>query len=210
MDINAAPTRGNLMQVEKSLKLSRNGYNLMDRKRMILMNEIMTLSKQASQVQEELKEAYEEAYKQLSTATGEIGMFNVEQAAYGVPVSDALDIKIRSVMGTEIPETRLAEESLEPHYSLFDTTIAVDQARIAFERVKKLQVKLAEIENSAYRLANNIQKTQKRVNALQNITIPQLEEAQVAISSALEEKEREEFTRLKVVKAILANKAEEA
>lgn len=210
MDINAAPTRGNLMQVEKSLKLSRNGYNLMDRKRMILMNEIMTLSKQASQVQEELKEAYEEAYKQLSTATGEIGMFNVEQAAYGVPVSDALDIKIRSVMGTEILETRLAEENLEPHYSLFDTTIAVDQARIAFERVKKLQVKLAEIENSAYRLANNIQKTQKRVNALQNITIPQLEEAQVAISSALEEKEREEFTRLKVVKAILANKAEEA
>ena len=210
MDINASPTRGNLMQVDKSLKLSRNGYNLMDRKRMILMNEIMTLSKEASQIQEKLKAAYGEAYKQLSIATGEIGMVNVEQAAYGVPISDALDIKIRSVMGTEIPETRLPKEKLEPNYSLFDTSIAVDQARIAFEKVKELQVKLAEIENSAYRLANNIQKTQKRVNALQNITIPQLEDAQVAISSALEEKEREEFTRLKVVKAILANKAEKA
>ena len=81
-----------------------------------------------------------------------------------------------------------------------NTSEALDIARERFERVKELTIKLSMVENSAYRLANSIKKTQKRANALKNITIPHYEELSKSISNALEEKEREEFTRLKVIK----------
>ena len=83
---------------------------------------------------------------------------------------------------------------------------ALDQARIAFEKVKDLTIRLSMIENSAYRLAANIKKTQKRANALKNITIPMYEALTKNIQNALEEKEREEFTRLKVIKRMQTSK----
>ena len=85
-------------------------------------------------------------------------------------------------------------------YSLGDTGESLDIAREAFRKVKNLTIKLAEVENSAYRLATNIKKTQKRANALKNITIPMYTNLVYNINNALEEKEREEFTRLKVIK----------
>ena len=87
-----------------------------------------------------------------------------------------------------------------PTYAVSTTKDAVDQALEAFRKVKDLTVKLTMVENAAYRLASNIKKTQKRANALQNITIPMYSKLVYSISNALEEKEREEFTRLKVIK----------
>ena len=87
-----------------------------------------------------------------------------------------------------------------PTYSFFSTKESLDQAKESFERVKELTIKLSVVENSAYRLAINIRKTQKRANALKNITIPLYTKRVQDISNALEEKEREEFTRLKVIK----------
>lgn len=203
MDVNTAPTKGNLMQIEKTLDLSRNGYQLMDRKRMILMNELVSLVDQSRKVQVDLKAAYNEAYHYLALAAYENGMLSIHDVSENIPISNQLQILARSVMGSEVPELRFKHEDLMPAYSFYQLTLAVDKARIAFRKVNDYQVKLAQIENAAYRLANNMQKTQKRVNALQNVTIPQLEQAQKDISGALEEKEREEFTRLKVVKRIL-------
>ena len=85
-------------------------------------------------------------------------------------------------------------------YGFNNTTETLDEARYHFEKVKELTIKLSMVENSAYRLANNIKKTQKRANALKNITIPMYETLTRDITNALEEKEREEFTRLKVIK----------
>ena len=92
------------------------------------------------------------------------------------------------------------EKPMELAYGFNNTSEALDIARERFERVKELTIKLSMVENSAYRLANSIKKTQKRANALKNITIPHYEELSRSISNALEEKEREEFTRLKVIK----------
>ncbi|KAA9234370.1 MULTISPECIES: V-type ATP synthase subunit D [Aerococcus] len=208
MEVNHTPTKGNLMQVEKTLRLSKNGHELMDRKRMILMNEIMSLVQKAKKVQEQLKEAYQKAYECLFEAQREIGLHTIADWAQDVPQSDSLSLKVRSVMGSEVPEVDYQAETMQPAYSFSQTTTKMDEARIAFEAVKDLEMQLAQVENAAYRLASNIQKTQKRVNALKNITIPQLQDAQRDISSALEEKEREEFTRLKVVKRILTAKDE--
>ena len=104
-------------------------------------------------------------------------------------------------MGTEIPLVKHNEEKRNPVYSFYGTTESLDKAKASFEKVKDLTIKLSMIENSAYRLAYNIKKTQKRANALKNITIPNYESLVKTIGNALEEKEREEFTRLKVIKS---------
>lgn len=103
-------------------------------------------------------------------------------------------------MGTEIPWYSTRRPPSTPTYAYYNTRESLDDARVKFDKVKELTIKLSMVENSAYRLANNIKKTQKRANALKNITIPTYETLTKDITNALEEKEREEFTRLKVIK----------
>ena len=158
MDPREFPTKGNLMLAKNSLMLARQGYDLMDKKRNILLKELMGL------------------------------------------IDEAKDIQTRSIMGTEIPHIKYDAKQNDLTYSFSTTHESVDIAREAFREVKELTIKLAEVENSAYRLAANIKKTQKRANALKNITIPMYTNLVHTISNALEEKEREEFTRLKVIK----------
>ena len=122
------------------------------------------------------------------------------------PVDDGVGIKARSIMGTEIPLVRHEQGPMKVAYGFNNTSESLDIARQHFERVKELTIKLSMVENSAYRLANSIKKTQKRANALKNITIPHYEALSRTISNALEEKEREEFTRLKVIKRMKAEK----
>ena len=125
----------------------------------------------------------------------------MQEIAFTVPIEDSIRIQARSIMGTEIPHVKYDEKRNNLTYSFGVTHESVDMAREAFRQVKQLTIKLAEVENSAYRLANNIKKTQKRANALKNITIPMYEGLVKNINNALEEKEREEFTRLKVIKS---------
>ena len=103
-------------------------------------------------------------------------------------------------MGTEIPHVKCDEKQNDLTYAFSTTSESIDMVREAFREVKDLTIKLSEVENSAYRLAANIKKTQKRANALHNITIPMYTNLVKNISDALEEKDREEFTRLKVIK----------
>ena len=104
-------------------------------------------------------------------------------------------------MGTEIHHVKYVPDAGKPTYSFSTTHESIDKAREAFRKVKDLTVKLSMVENAAYRLATNIKKTQKRANALQNITIPMYTTLVHDINNALEEKDREEFTRLKVIKS---------
>ena len=200
MPVNTAPTKGNLMRIEKTLSLSNQGYEMLDRKRIILINEIMSLVKEAEDIQRQIDQTYRDAYAALEQANVEAGIRYVEEIAATVPIEDSLKLKVRSVMGTEIPLVEYDETPSRPAYSFYSTNSSLDEARVAFEKVKKLTIDLSMIENTAFRLANNIRKTQKRANALKNISIPRLQTQRVDIVNALEEKEREEFTRLKVVK----------
>ena len=201
MNPNTFPTKGNLILAKNSLALAKQGFDLMDKKRNILMREIMNLISQAS----EIDSTFREAYGLLQRANIEMGIHEVEEISFSVPVEDSIRIKTRSVMGTEIPLVEYKPQADEPTYAYYSTTQALDQARLAFEKVKDLTIRLSMIENSAYRLAN-IKKTQKRANALKNITIPMYEALTKNIQNALEEKEREEFTRLKVIKRMQTSK----
>ena len=173
----------------------------MDKKRNILIREMMELIDQAKDIQAQIDETFRTAYAALQKANMEIGIAFVDQISHTVPVENSIRIKTRSVMGTEIPLVEYDRQSSNtPTYAYYSTKLSLDEAKAAFERVKELSIQLSMIENAAIRLATNIKKTQKRANALKNITIPRYETLTRDITNALEEKEREEFTRLKVIK----------
>ena len=202
MDPNTFPTKGNLILAKNSLALAKQGYELMDKKRNILIKELMDLIDQAKDIQSEIDSTFSTAYKALQRANIKMGIHNVEEICHTIPIDDDIVIKTRSIMGTEIPLVEYKKKENELPYSLHKTSAALDIAYKHFEKVKQLTIRLSMVENSAIRLATSIKKTQKRANALQNITIPRYTELVTSITNALEEKEREEFTRLKVIKKI--------
>ncbi|HJA31336.1 MAG: V-type ATP synthase subunit D [Clostridiales bacterium] len=200
MDLNAFPTKGNLMLAKNSLALAKQGYELMDKKRNILVRELMNLIEEAKTIQAEIDSTFSQAYQSLQKANIQTGIHYVQEIARAIPIEDSVRVKSRSIMGTEIPLVEHEEEKRQPYYGFYNSSESVDEAREGFLKVKELTIRLSMVENSAYRLAVNIRKTQKRANALKNITIPSYTALVKNISNALEEKEREEFTRLKVIK----------
>ena len=201
MNPNTFHTKGNLILAKNSLALASQGYELMDKKRNILIRELMALIDQAKDIQSEIDVTFQTAYRALQKANIELGISYVQEAGESIPVEDSIEIKARSIMGTEIPLVRFHKKQEEvPTYAFYSTKESLDQARAAFDRVKELTIRLSMVENSAYRLASSIKKTQKRANALKNITIPSYSGLVRDITNSLEEKDREEFTRLKVIK----------
>ncbi len=200
MNPNTFPTKGNLILAKNSLALASQGYELMDKKRNILLRELMGLIDQAKDIQSEIDSTFREAYQALQKANIELGIHYVQDIAASVPLEQSIRIKTRSIMGTEIPLVQSQSDWPNLTYAFYSSSEALDQARMNFEKVKELTIKLSMVENSAYRLASSIRKTQKRANALKNITIPTYQNLVTTISNALEEKDREEFTRLKVIK----------
>lgn len=208
MDPNTFPTKGNLILSNNSLALALQGFDLMDKKRNILIREMMDLIEEAKGIQSQIDQTFRNAYAALQKANMEIGINTVQTISYTVPIEDSIRIKTRSIMGTEIPLVESNPGGNLPTYAFYSTKESLDEAKQAFEKVKALTIKLSMVENSAYRLASNIKKTQKRANALKNITIPHYEQLTKDISNALEEKEREEFTRLKVIKRMQMKKSQ--
>ena len=200
MDPNTFPTKGNLILAKNSLALAKQGFELMDKKRNILIKELMDLIDEASNIQSEIDTTFSNAYNALQRVNIEMGIHNVSEIAKTIPEEDSISIKLRSIMGTEIPLVEYKKFQNKAPYSFYGTKISLDEAYYQFNKVKELTLRLSMVETSAYRLAANIKKTQKRANALQNITIPRYTELVANIQNALEEKEREEFTRLKVIK----------
>ena len=198
MALKVVPTKGNLIAMKKSLQLANLGYNLMDQKRNVLIKEMMTLLDDVKIIRDQITSSYQEAYDALQEANISMGL--ISSIVNSTPEDYGISIAYRSVMGVEIPKISYNQQPLKMTYDIERSNSKVDYAYNCFYRVKQLTVLLAEVENSVYRLANTIRKTQKRANALKNISIPRFESTIKVISEALEEKEREEFTRQKVIK----------
>ena len=201
------PTKGNLIATKKNLQLAALGYELLDRKRNILIRKIMTLVEKAKELRSSIEDTYKEAYEMLKLANMSMGV--ITPYAECMPVEDGIELSSKTVMGVELPKVIFHETPREVCYGFSRTDSQLDRAFIAFEKVKKLTVTLAEVENSIYRLSVAIKKTQRRANALQNIIIPRYTDTVKFIADSLEEKDREEFSRMKVIKAVKLKKENE-
>ena len=199
MSTTVFATKGNLISTQRSLALAKTGYELMDKKRNILIREMMLLVDKVTSVQSEIDKVFSEAYASLIEANLSSGV--IQSIAEAVHDEKGVRVRTKSVMGVEVPIVTLEErrEGAVP-YGLSETDSALDIAYSKFAQVKDLCVKLAEIENSVYRLAIAIKKTQRRANSLKNIVIPRQEATVKFIVNTLEEKEREEFSRMKIIK----------
>lgn len=193
------PTKSVLLATKKSLTLAQTGYELLDRKRNILIREIMTMLDDIKEIQSQIADTYAAAYRALQNANLTLGICDI--IAGSVPIEDGLELDWRSVMGVELPTAKLDSQPARNTYGYYGTNSYLDEAFLKFNEVKKLTVRLAVIEDSVVRLAAAIKKTQKRANALKNIVIPRFKDTIRYISSELEEKEREEFSRMKVIKS---------
>ena len=132
MNPNTFPTKGNLILAKNSLALASQGYELMDKKRNILLRELMGLIDQAKAIQSEIDTTYTEAYKALQQANIELGIHFVEEMAASVPVEDSIRIKTRSIMGTEIPLVQHEPVPMKLSYAYYSTRESLDEARQHF------------------------------------------------------------------------------
>lgn len=194
------PTKGNLLIAKSRLALSKQGYELLDKKRNILVREMMLLIDQAKELQTQISTTFSEAYQALQLANISLGISTVDQISKAISLEDQITIKVRSIMGVEIPIIGKLDPAIKPQFGFARTNESLDMAYQKFLKVKQLSLLLAEIENAVYRLAINIKRTQKRANALQNVMIPKYEQITKSMINSLEEKEREEFSRLKSIK----------
>lgn len=200
MAVQIAPTKANLIKSKSSLILSKKGYELLDKKRVVLIKEMMELVDKAKNISTEINYVISDAYMALQKANITLGVKNVEDISYSVPTDEHFEVLLKSVMGVDIPTVKFKNEKIRPTYGFYSTNSALDEARLKFNEVRYKIYELAEIENSIFKLAKEIEKTQKRTNALQHIQIPKYKEQVKYIQEVLEEKEREDFFRLKKLK----------
>ncbi|WP_353107345.1 V-type ATP synthase subunit D [Acetoanaerobium noterae] len=194
------PTKANLLKSKDALDFSKKGFSLLDKKRTVLIREVMGLVDKANEIQKLVEEKFEEGYRALQVVNMTIGINNVQEIALSIPKDETFEILYRSIMGLEVPTVEYEKQEDHPTYSFYRTNPAMDIAAKKFLEIKYLIYELAEIENAVYKIAMEIKKTGKRANALDKIQIPRYEEAVKYIQDVLEEKEREDFFRLKKVK----------
>jgi V/A-type H+-transporting ATPase subunit D len=194
------PTKANLIKSKNSLSFAKKGFELLDKKRTVLIREMMNLIESATKLQAEVDEAFQEAYRNLEIANILMGPETVKEIAESIETEKDFNILYKSVMGVEVPIIKRQSSTLKAEYGFYRTSPAFDKTVLSFMKVRDLIYELAEIENSVYKLAMEIKKTQKRANALEKIQIPRYESTIKYIDSVLQEKEREDFFRLKRVK----------
>jgi V/A-type H+-transporting ATPase subunit D len=202
MAIKITPTKANLIKAKGRLSFSEKGYDLLDKKRTILIQEIMQLVKEAETIEKEIGRLFKEAYEALQQTCISMGLNHLEEFALSVMPEIPFDIRAKSVMGVDIPEviyTEARENQILP-YGFYENNPALDITMRKFNDVKYLSYQLAQIESTAYKLSLEIKKTQKSANALDKVQIPRLKAEIKYIQETIEEKEREEFFRLKKVK----------
>ncbi len=207
--INVPPTRSNLLRTRQELRFAREGYEILDQKRVVLAKELVRLANDAEALQDQMDKLLAQAYRAQEKAMLTMGREHVEWAALAVHRTVDVQVKHRGVMGISLPLIDAAGEPPTMTYSLGDTSASLDEASAAFREVLSHIPELSRLVTSVWRLAVELRKTQRRVNALEFIFIPQYEETIRFIQSSLEEREREETFRLKLLKSRSATSVEE-
>ena len=192
MSKNLLPTKNNLLKLKSSIEMSKNGQNLLEEKKLVLKKKIEYYLLE----EKELKNT-EDSIKKAIVDVGFDDLIDISDATRD---DDTISIKYLTLMGVEIPSVISDEQGAELSYGLYHTTTNVDESIVKFVEVKNLAIKLTGIQNTICLLQKAIEKVERRSNALKEVIIPRDENLAKKITVALEESERDEFVRLKVVK----------
>lgn len=205
---NTAPTKSNLIALKNELKFATLGHELLDQKRNILVMELLNLVDQAVDFQEKADKVLAAAYACLEDAALDMGKRRLLSLSSAVRVEAELEISQRKVMGVPLPVVQTGFSGKAPWYSPGNTSFHVDTAIEEFRGALEMTGKLAELKVSIMRLAREVKKTIRKVNALEKIAIPELRETVAHIQNRLEENERDMLILMKQVKSRLESKAQ--
>lgn len=195
-----APTRTNLIKLKGDLAFANEGYALLEQKREILIVELKRFTARAVEAQKKADEELANAYNALKEAELASGVSGASSAARAVNVEPEISLRERRVMGVSIPAVKLDLRDNLPYYGPQSTSVWTDEAVVRFKNALTAIAALAESRISVIRLAREIQKTVRRVNALEKVFIPDYEETIDYVEDSLEESDREAFFILRLVK----------
>lgn len=203
---NYAPTKTNLLKLRSNLQFAEQGYELLDQKRNILIVELLSLVDQTADHQARVDAALAEAYETFQKAILDMGRLKVQYLTGAVNIATDITVGSRRVMGVNLPVVDTEFTEHRPYFSPMGTSFWIDSSVQNFKEVLRLLGKLSELRISVLRLANEVKRTIRKVNALEKIAIPDLKEAVHYIETRLEENERDMFTLMKRVKENLDRK----
>ncbi len=194
-------TKSNLLRLKEDLALAEEGRQLLDEKREIILRELFSHLEDMRRSRAEASALLAEAYKELACACVALGSDQVARAGLASPPPTAIDVQERSLFGVVLPLLGWEPSEESPPWGLLGTCLELDMARQKFLDAMRRLIELTELEIAFQRLVVELRKTQKRVNALQNLLIPQYRETLGFMEAGLEEREREALFQLKRMQA---------
>ena len=198
------PTLMELILSRARIKLARKGHKLLKQKRDVLIMEFFKILSKAKDLRTELNSAMADAYRSVAIAQAYHGVAEVENISLSVSPAPGVKIDVRNVMGLKISKIESESHELKPlilrGYSIVGTSAKIDDSAESFTKALSLIIRLAETENAIRKLIREIEKTKRRVNALEFVLIPRLSEQAAQIQFRLEEMERDSFVMLKTIK----------
>ncbi len=203
MSKDVKPTRKNLMAIEDRIELSEQGHDTLEKKRDGLIMEFMDILDQAQDVRSDLDADYERAQRSIDMARAMEGDVAVRGAAAALKEHPEITTQSKNIMGVVVPQiesTRVQKDLDQRGYGLVGTSARIDEAADAYEELLETIILAAEVETAMKKMLDEIEKTKRRVNALEFKLLPELHDAQEYIEQKLEEQEREEIFRMKKIK----------
>ncbi len=199
------PTKNNLYRAKRLLSFAKKGYNLLDRKRNVLMRTLLSLIEEAKTVSSEIDELTIEAHKAVKYATISNGLLAVEELAEAVKLLPSVKLRYVSNMGVETPRISYEEQEQKFFYGMYRSNMAMDVAINKSSELRKKIFKYAQIQQGIYSISIEIRKIQKKANSIEKIQIPRFEDIVKEIEDSLEAREREDLFRLKMTKKKLSS-----
>ena len=198
--ITVAPTKSNLLITKEQLAVSTNGYELLEEKREILVRELMSLVEQVKLLEDEIQQAIDEAYPAFKRMLMIDGADQVERISHAIHYDFEMTERVEVVGGMQFETIDVELPKKELFYSFLGTYANTDEVIVKFFNLLTLLTQMASIRTIVWRLAEEVKRTQRRVNALDKMIIPQATETIKYIESVLEERERENVFVLKALK----------
>ncbi|NYZ76915.1 V-type ATP synthase subunit D [Candidatus Micrarchaeota archaeon] len=207
-DVN--PTRMELIKTKERIALAKKGHKLLKQKRDALILEFFKILKKAEDLRGELAKKMAKGYRSLAVAQLYHPVHQLEKVSLDLRKDIDLDVEVRNVMGVKIPSIEVKMEQKDfirlPGYSVAGTSAKIDEAVQDFDEILAMVIKLAQTETAIKRLILEIEKTKRRVNALEYVLVPRLEDTKNLIAFRLDEMERDSFVSLKSIKRKLEEK----
>jgi V/A-type H+-transporting ATPase subunit D len=201
--LNVSPTKSNYLGLSKQLRTAKEGYELLEEKRQILVLELMSRLGEAKRIEKIVQEKSAVAYQVLHRAVLTLGSEGLTRLASGMTTAHSMEVVPRRFMGLDLPTVEASHPKEEIPFNYVSGAMIIDEVIHRFRELTSAVDKLAETENALLRLAREVKKTQRRVNALEKIFIPDYNETINYILGSLEEKERDEFVIMKLIKSRL-------